>query len=174
MIVFLLILLILIGVLGWLSYQYYKIMVDEILFNLVELDKIFENRYNDLTKAISQFQKYMPEQKNLIFDIQTSKADVAKTSKPKTTEELKQKILNENALTINLKFLIDKCDFEIIAPELKEHVQKQIDYIQQISDTAQEYNKKIENYKNIKNIFPFNYYSKIKGIDLDLDYIKTE
>ena len=172
--VILLILLILIGALGWLSYQYYKITVDEIIYDLVKMDKIFENRYNDLTKAIAQFQKYMPEQKNLIFDIQTSKADAAKTSKPKTTEELKLKILNENALTINLKFLIDKCDFEIIAPELKEHVQKQIDYIRQISDTAQEYNKKFENYKKIKNIFPFNYYAKIKGIDLDFEYIKTE
>ena len=172
--VILLILLILIGALGWLSYQYYKMTIDEILSILVELDKIFENRYNDLTKAISQFQKDMPEQKNLIFDIQRAKADVAKTSKPKNTQELKQKILNENVLTINLNFLIEKCDFEKIGPELKEHVQKQNNYIQQISNVAQEYNKKYENYENFKNIFPFNYYSKIKGIDLDLEYIKTE
>ena len=172
--VILLILLIIIGCLGWLSYQYYKMTVDEILSRLVELDKIFENRFNDLTKAISQFQKFLPEQQTLIYDIQRAKADVAKISKPKTTKELAQKILNENALTINLNFLIDKCNFEKIAPELKEHVQKQIDYIKQIGDVAQTYNKLIENYKNIKNIFPFSYYSKMKGIDLDLDFIKTE
>ena len=172
--IILLILLILIGALGWLSYLYYKITVDEIFSKLVELDKIFENRFNDLTVAISQFQKYLPEEKNLIYDIQTAKSDTQKTLKPKTTQELKQKILNENALTINLKFLTDKYSNENIIPELKEHIQKQIDYIKQISDTAQAYNKLFENYKNIKNIFPFNYYAKIKGIDLDLEYIKTE
>ena len=172
--IILLIILLLIGILGWLSYQYYKITVNEILSKLVELDKIFENRFNDLTKAISQFQKYMPEQKNLIYDIQQSKADTAKFSKPKTTKEMAQKIMYENALTVNLKFFIDKCDFEKIDPELKEHVQKQIDYIEQIKDASQSYNKLIGNYKSIKNIFPFNYYSKMKGIDLDLDFIKTE
>ena len=172
--VILLILLVLIAFLGWISYQYYKITVDEILKKLVELDKIFENRYNDLTKAIAQFQKYMPEQKNLIFDIQRAKADAAKVPKPKNTKELAEKILNENALTVNLNFLLDKCDFKTIDPELKEHVVKQIDYIQKIGEVAQEYNKLITGYKNIKNIFPFNYYSKMKGIDLELDIIKTE
>ena len=172
--VILLILLVLIAFLGLISYQYYKITVDEILKKLIELDIIFENRYNDLTKAIAQFQKYMPEQKNLIFDIQRAKADAAKVSKPKNTKELAEKILNENALTVNLNFLLDKCDFKTINPELKEHVKKQIDYIQKIGDTAREYNKLITDYKNIKNVFPFNYYSKLKGIDLDLDIIKTE
>lgn len=172
--IYLLILLVLIIILGFLSYQYYKITVDEILSKLIELDKIFEARYNDLTKSISQFQKFMPEQKNLIYDIQQAKADAAKVSKPKTTKELAQKILNENALTINLRFFIDKCDLETIEPELREHVQKQIDYIQQIGQTSQDYNRLITNYRNFKNIFPFNLYSKYKGIDLDLDIIKTE
>ena len=111
-------------------------LVDEILSELVELDKVFENRFNDLTKAISQFQKYMPEQQNLIYDIQTSKADVAKVSKPKTTKELAQKIMNENSLTVNLKFFLEKCDFEKIDPELKIHVQKQLDYIKQIAEVS--------------------------------------
>lgn len=172
--VILLILLILIFVFWFISYQYYKITVDSILSKLIDLDKIFEARYNDLTKAISQFQKYMPEQKNLIFDIQRAKSDAAKVSKPKTTKELAQKILNENALTVNLNFFIDKCDFNTINSELREHVQKQIDYIQQIGQIAQDYNKLITDYKNFKNVFPFNLYSKFKRIDLDLDIIKTE
>ena len=172
--VFLIILLLIIGISGWLSYQYYKTTVNEILSQLVELDKIFENRFNDLTKAISQFQKYMPEQQNLIYDIQLSKADVAKISKPKTTKELAQKIMNENSLNINLKFFLDKCDLEKIDPELKIHVQKQIDYIKKISETAVIYNKLMTNYNSIKNIFPFTYYAKMKGIDLDMDLIKTE
>ena len=170
----LLILLIILVTLAWFSYQYYKVAVNEILSKLIELDKIFEARFNDLTKAISQFQNYLPDQKNLIYDIQSAKADVAKVSKPKTTKEMKQKIINENALTMNLKFLIDKCNLEKTDFEVKEHIQKQIDYIKQIEIAAQPYNKMLLNYKNIKNIFPFCYYSKMKGIDLDLEFIKTE
>ncbi len=116
----------------------------------------------------------MPEQKDLIFDIQKSKADTAKVSKPKTTSELAQKIMNENALTVNLNFFIDKCNFNTIAPELKEHVVKQVEYIRNIEKTAQEYNKLITSYKKMKNIFPFKQYTKLIGIDLDLDLIKTE
>ncbi|MBQ7449875.1 hypothetical protein IJS77_00530 [bacterium] len=172
--IILLLLLILIAVLGFGTYQYYKITVDEILNKLIILDGIFEARYNDLSKAIAQFQKYMPEQKDLIFDIQRAKADAAKVSKPKSTKELADKILNENALTVNLNFLLDKCNFKTINPELKEHVSKQVDYIQQISKTADEYNKLIINYKKIKDVFPFKQYAKFKGIELDLDIIKTE
>ena len=40
--------------------------------------------------------------------------------------------------------------------------------------TAQEYNKLLINYKNIKDLFPFKQYAKFIGIDLDLDLIKTE
>ena len=34
---------------------------------VVKMDKIFEKRYDELSKSIAQFQKYMPNQKNLIF-----------------------------------------------------------------------------------------------------------
>ena len=172
--IILLFLLIFVIALGILSYQYYKLIVNDILNKLIVLDHIFEARYNELSKAIAQFKKYMPEQKDLIFDIQRAKADAAKVSKPKTTKELAEKILNENALTVNLNFLLDKCDFKTINPELKEYVIIQLDYIRQIKETSEEYNQLITNYKKIKNIFPFNQYAKFKGIDLDLDIIKTE
>ena len=166
--------LLLIVVIIWLTYAYFKMTINDILDKLVVLDKIFDSRYNDLTKAIAQFQKYMPEHSNLIFDIQKSKADAAKVAKPKTTQELAQKIMNENALTININFLIDKCDFKNIHPDLKIIVDKQVEYIQKIGATANEYNKLITNYKTLKTIFPFSLYTKMIGINLDLDIIKTE
>ena len=173
MIVFIVFALI-IAILILVSFQYFKMTINEILQKLIVLDKIFENRYTELTKAIAQFQKYLPEEKNLIFDIQKSKADAAKCAKPKTTEELTQKIINENALTININYLLDKCDFQNMHPDLKICVKIQADFIQKIGEASQEYNKLITEYKKIKNIFPFNLYSKIINIDLDLDTIKTE
>ena len=171
---FLIFLTVIIIIIGFVSYKYYKMTINEILDKLIFLDKIFENRYSELTKAISQFQKYMPECKDLIFDVQSAKADAAKVSKPKNTKELAQKILNENALTLNLNRLIDKCDFQNIHPNLKECIIKQVDFIHQIGQAAQEYNKLITDYKKFKNIFPFNLYSKMIQIDLDLDLIKVE
>jgi len=171
---FLISLLIILLLLLFLSYKMFKMTISKILEKLVILDKIFEERYVELSKAIFQFQKYLPEQKNLIFDIQKSKADASKVSRPKTTQELATKIMHENALTINLNFLIDKCDFQKIPPELKQCVTKQVEIIHKISETANEYNHLITTYKQIKNNFPFNIYSKFMGIDLDLDIIKTE
>ena len=159
---------------GLISYLYFKSIINDILNILVVLDKIFDERYNDLSRAISQFQKYLPEYKNLIFDIQKSKADVAKVSKPKTIKELASKILNENALTLNINYLIDKCDFQKIHPDLKECVKKQAEYTQKINQYANEYNKLVINYKKMKEFFPFKQYSKMIGIDLDIDTIKTE
>ena len=167
-------LLVIVVLLSFTSYYGFKYIISKIWEKLVILDRIFEERYNELSKTIFQFQKYMPEQKDLIFDIQRSKADAAKLSKPKTAEELAQKILNENALTINLNYLIDKCDFQKIPLELKECVLKQTDLIRQIGATAQEYNLLIARYNLIKNYFPFTLYSKLMGIDLDLEQIKTE
>ena len=167
-------LIVIILIIGFVSYYYYKAIVNEILETLVVLDKIFEKRYDELSKSIAQFQKYMPNQKNLIFEVQRAKADAAKVSKPKTTEELAQKIINENALTININALIDSCDFQNIHPDLKECIKKQVNFIQEIEQIADNYNKSITLYKQIKNIFPFNFYSKSMEIDLDLDTIKTE
>lgn len=167
-------LLVIITVILVVSYIYFKTTINEILEKLVILDNLFEERYNDLSRAIAQFQKYLPEQKDLIFDIQRAKAEAAKYSKPKTMQDLASKIMNENSLTINLNYLIDKCDFQNISPDLKEYVQKQVDYIQKIDAVAIKYNQEIKIYKKIKNIFPFNIYSKLLKIDLDLDVIKTE
>lgn len=167
-------LIVIVGIIGLVSYYYYKITVNEILEKLVILDKIFEQRYEDLSKAIAQFQKFMPEQKDLIIDVQRAKADTANVSKPKTTQELAQKITNENALTLNINLLIDKCDFQNIHPDLKECISRQIDYIKKIEQVANDYNKSITIYKQIKGFFPFNFYSKSMGIDLDLDLITTE
>ena len=167
-------LLVIVILLALTSYYGFKNIISKIWEKLVVLDKIFEERYNELSKTIFQFQKYMPEYKDLIFDIQRSKADAAKVSKPKTAQELAQKILNENALTINLNNLIDKCDFQKIPLELKDCVTKQTELIRKIDITAQEYNLLITKYKLLKNYFPFNYYSKLLGIDLDLEQIKTE
>ena len=161
-------------ILALLAYFYLKSLIDDIFKKLIEIDKIFEDRYNDLSKAIAQFQKYMPKHRDLIIDVQKAKADAAKVSRPKNTKELAMKIVNENSLTLNLNYLIDKCDFQNIEPELKECVQKQVDYIQKISVAANEYNKLFLAYKNIKDLFPFNYYTKLIGINLDLDTIKTE
>lgn len=166
--------LIILAIIYFVTYNYFKMTIDEILNKLVVLDKIFESRYNDLSKAIYQFQKYLPDQKDLIIDIQRAKADAAKYSKPKTTEELAQKILNENALTINLNFLIDKCDFQKIHPDLKDCLIVQVEYIRKIEETATEYNKLLKTYKQIKDFFPFNLYSKMKEINLELDEIRTE
>ncbi len=163
-----------IAILIFVSFQYFKMTINEILQKLITLDKIFEERYTELTKAIAQFQKYLPEQKNLIFDIQKAKADAASVSKPKTTQELTQKIINENALTVNISYLLDKCDFKNLQPDLKKHVEIQANCIHKINAAAQDYNRLITEYKKIKNIFPFNLYSKIINIDLDLDLIKTE
>ena len=174
MVGFVITLLVIVVLLGFISYYGFKSIISRIWEKLVVLDKIFEERYNELSKTIFQFQKYMPEQKDLIFEIQRSKADAAKVSKPKTAQELAQKILNENALTINLNYLIDKCDFQKIPLELKDCVTKQTELIRQIDVTAKEYNVLIERYKLIKNYFPFKYYSKLMGIDLDLEKIKTE
>lgn len=167
-------LLTIIVIIGFVSYYYYKAIVNEILETLVVLDKIFEKRYEELSKSIAQFQKYMPNQKDLIFEVQRAKADAAKVSKPKTTEELAQKIVNENALTLNINMLIDCCDFQNIHPDLKECIKKQVNFIQEIEQVADDYNKSITLYKQIKDIFPFNLYSKSMEIDLNLDIIKTE
>lgn len=161
-------------IIGFVSYKYYETLISNILNQLILLDKIFEERYTALTKAISQFQNFMPDQKSLIFDIQRAKADVAKYAKPKNTEELALKILNENALTINLNYLIDKCDFSSIEPALKEHITTQAEYIHKISNSAKEYNNLISTYKKIIEIFPFNIYTKMSQIKLNLDKIKTE
>lgn len=171
---FLIFVIIIIAVIGFVSYIYYKTLVDNIFSKLIIMDSVFENRYTELTRDISQFLKYMPEYKDLITDIQSAKADVAKLSRPKTSSELSQKILNENALTINVKSLINKCDFDNINPDLKDCIIKQAEFINKIGQASKEYNKLITDYKNIKEIFPFNLYSKIMHIDLDLDFIKTE
>ena len=170
---FVIFLLVLILVVTYLSYKYFKKIIFDIIDKLAVLDKIFEERYNELSKAICQFQKYLPEQKNLIFDIQKAKADAAKVSRPKTAQELSQKITNENALTINVNFLIDKCDFNTINPELKKCVEKQIEFIRRIEQASTEYNKLITLYNQLKTIFPFTVYTKLIQIDLDLDVIKT-
>ena len=78
--------LIIVVLLGFTSYYGFKSIISRIWEKLVILDKIFEERYNELSKTIFQFQKYMPEQKDLIFEIQRSKADAAKVSKPKTAQ----------------------------------------------------------------------------------------
>lgn len=170
-----LILLILLIVLAiFISYWYFKMTINEIYKWLVILDKIFEERYNSLTKAILPFQKYFPEQKNLIFEIQKSKAEAAKFAKPKSADELAQKIMNENILTININYFLDKCNFNDLNPLCEDVIKQQADYIVQINSVAEKYNKLILNYKALKNIFPFNCYTKIIGIDLNLDTIKTE
>ena len=156
------------------SYAVFKLLIGKIWEKLIMLDKIFDERYNELSKTIFQFQKYMPEHKNLIFDIQKSKADTAKVSKPKTMEELSQKILNENALTLNINYLLDKCDFQKIPYEMKECVTRQSELSRKITEIAEEYNKLILFYKQIKEKFPFTWYSKLTGIELDIDTIKTE
>ena len=172
--IILIFLIIIVLILSFVSYYYFKTIINEILEKLIILDKIFEERYKELSKSIAQFQKYMPEQKDLIFDVQRAKADTSKVSKPKNTEELAQKITNENALTININLLIDKCDFQNIHPDLKECIEKQVTFIRKIEQTANDYNKLITTYKKIKTIFPFNFYSEKMEIDLDLDLIKTE
>ena len=172
--VFLIFVITVIAVIGFVSYKYYKTLVTNIFDKLIMLDSVFENRYKELTSAISQFLKYVPEHKDLITDIQRAKADASKLSRPKTTQELAHKILNENALTINVKYLIDKCDFDNINPNLKECLIKQAELINKIGQTSKEYNKLSTDYKNIKNIFPFNLYSKMMQVDLDFDLIKTE
>ncbi len=50
-------LLLIVAVVIFVSYKYFKMTINEILDKLVVLDKIFEARYNDLSKAIAQFQK---------------------------------------------------------------------------------------------------------------------
>ena len=53
---------IILGLLIFLTYQYFTITINGILDKLVILDKIFEERYNDLSRSIAQFQKYLPEE----------------------------------------------------------------------------------------------------------------
>lgn len=171
---FLVLLIIIIAIVGLVSYKYYKTLTDSIFDKLILLDSVFEARSEELTRAISQLLKYLPEHTDLIKDIQSAKADAAKLLRPKTSLELAQKILNENALTINVKYLIDKCDLDNINPDLKGCIIKQAEFINKISQTAKEYNKLMTDYKNIKNIFPFNLYSKMMQINLDLDLIKAE
>ena len=60
--IILIFLIIIIVVIGFVSYYYFKFVVNEIYEELFVLDKIFEQRFTELTKDVAQFQKYMYEQ----------------------------------------------------------------------------------------------------------------
>ena len=87
---------------------------------LIELDKIFEDRYNDLTKAIAQFQKYRKplSDRTILLSINGTIGSVGYYNNEKC-------ILGKSACYLNIKDTIDKhfVYYVFLSDDFQNHLQ---------------------------------------------------